>query len=321
MFWKSINQWVCYNDNQLSIFFSKIRHLINRRFSCFFESINSFTFEWFLQYSFFWNVETSFDKIKIKITYIKSSNQQIIIQNFKQNFRFLNLLHFQHDSKIHVSFRFVYFNVCLFQRHSMNSLQQLINLLQWNFNESIKRISKRMRSIFYIFAININENEFFTHDTKTNNMKKWKTTINVNLSRNQFNSFLIHIFVCLFICRQHVLFRIFAINQNASINKNSKNSNSKNLKQHTFAKSISFCCFDFCFCFCFVLKYRSFHYINLQIFSRTKFLTKFSFSSSHIFSVFVFAFFVFAFIFLRLSYLFWNFQRQSRSNKYLNYRR
>ena len=35
----------------------------------------------------------------------------------------------------------------------------------------------------------------------------------------------------------------FAINQNASINKNSKNSNSKSLKQHTFAKSISFCCF------------------------------------------------------------------------------
>ena len=42
----------------------------------------------------------------------------------------------------------------------------------------------------------------------------------------------------------------FAINQNASINKNSKSSNSRNLKQHTFAKSISLCCF----CFCFVRK-------------------------------------------------------------------
>ena len=47
--------------------------------------------------------------------------------------------------------------------------------------------------------------------------------------------------------RQHfALSRIFAINQNASINKNSKSSNSRSLKQHTFAKSISFCCFCFC---------------------------------------------------------------------------
>ena len=52
-----------------------------------------------------------------------------------------------------------------------------------------------------------------------------------------------------------------AVNQNASINENSKNSNLKSLKQHTFAKSISLCCF----CFCLVLRNRSFRHINLQI--------------------------------------------------------
>ena len=80
-------------------------------------------------------------------------------------------------------------------------------------------------------------------------MKRWKTTINVSLSRNQLNSFFLQIFVDLLVCRQHVIFRIFAVNQNASINKNFKNSNSKSLKQHTFAKSISFCCFCFCILF------------------------------------------------------------------------
>ena len=47
----------------------------------------------------------------------------------------------------------------------------------------------------------------------------------------------------------------FAINQNASINKDSKSSNSKNLKEYTFAKSMSLCCF----CFCFVRKIDRFH--------------------------------------------------------------
>ena len=52
-----------------------------------------------------------------------------------------------------------------------------------------------------------------------------------------------------------------AANQNASINKDSKSSNSRSLRQHTLAKSISLCCFDFYF----VLRNRSFHHTNLQI--------------------------------------------------------
>ena len=52
------------------------------------------------------------------------------------------------------------------------------------------------------------------------------------------------LFVCLSSIRRYSV-TIFAVNQNAPINKNSKSSNPRNLKQHTFAKSISFCCFCF----------------------------------------------------------------------------
>ena len=52
----------------------------------------------------------------------------------------------------------------------------------------------------------------------------------------------------------------------------------------------------------------------MQIFSRSKF----SFSSN-IFIFFLFANFLFSIFSLRLSHLLWNFQRRSRSNKYLNH--
>ena len=131
---------------------------------------------------------------------------------------------------------------------------------------------------------------FFTSSRSTSmKMNLLHTTIRKQMTRKdekQQSMWICHAVnsVCffhrfLFINRQHVIFRIFAVNQDASINKNSKNSNSRNLKQHTFAKSISFCCF----CFCLILKHRSFHYINLQIFSRSKFSTKFSFSWFYIF--------------------------------------
>ena len=146
------------------------------------------------------------------------------------------------------------------------------------------------------------KNEFITYsDTKANDMKKWKTTINANLLHDQINSSFSQFFVnrrCV-----NILFcSKFAINQNASINKNSKNSNSKNLKQHTFAKSISFCCF----CFCFVRKIDRFIILICKYFShrsKSKFSTKFSFSWFYIFC-FRFSFFDFAFIFWRLSHLF-----------------
>ena len=75
------------------------------------------------------------------------------------------------------------------------------------------------------------------------------------IEKHRFNKFVTRsnqlvffVIFCQSSMRQHfVLFQKskFAINQNVSINKNSKSSNSKNLKQHMFAKSISFCCFWF----------------------------------------------------------------------------
>ena len=95
-----------------------------------------------------------------------------------------------------------------------------------------------------------------------------------------------------------------AINQNRSINKNSKNSNSKSLKQHTLAKSISFCYF----CFCSVREIDRFiilickyllHSIEIKILNKILILDRFA----YIFCL-RFASFAFAFIFSRLSHLF-----------------
>ena len=141
---------------------------------------------------------------------------------------------------------------------------------------------------------------YYIQRYENNNMKNWRIKINVNLLFNQFNSSSSQSFVSK-----------FAINQNALINKNSKNLNSRNLKQYTFAKSISFC-----YCFCFICsKNRSFHHINLQMsFASIEikiFIQDFHFRDLRIYLFSFFCLrtsFVFAFIFSRLSHLFWNFQ-------------
>ena len=151
-------------------------------------------------------------------------------------------------------------------------------LIQWHFVNEFAHRFQWIRyndfknacvvcSILYIFAINIKKWIYYVHhnnDTRTNDTKRWKTTVKVSLSRNQFNSS----FSQSFVRRQCVIFLLFvsesAINQNASINKNSKSSNSKSLKQHTFAKSISFCCF--CFCFCFIREIDRFHILICKYF-------------------------------------------------------
>ena len=157
-----------------------------------------------------------------------------------------------------------------------NSLQRLTNLFQ--------KHQKRMRLIFYIFAINNNKKWIhYIQRYENNNTKNWKIKINVNLLFNQFNSFFLQFFVVI-VKRFFVI--TFAINQNRSINKNWKHLNSKNLKQHTFAKSISFCCF--CFCYCFVRKIDRFIILICKCLLRrlkSKFSTKFSFS---LFSQFIF---------------------------------
>ena len=144
------------------------------------------------------------------------------------------------------------------------------NDTQWiRYNDHQKRMRCFLR-FFTSFAVNTSmKDESITSQQRyeSNNMKSWKTRVNMSLSHSQFNSSSSQISVCSSARRQCVVFSIFAVNQNASINKNSKSSNSRNLRQHTFAKSISFC-------LCFVLRNRSFHHINLQIFSRSKFSFK-----------------------------------------------
>ena len=105
-----------------------------------------------------------------------------------------------------------------------------------------------------------------------------------------------------------------AVNQNASINKNSKSSISRSLRQHTLAKSISFCCFYFYFAreidrsliqiFKCLL-----HSIEIKILNKILILVIFAyiyFRSSRTSSAFVF-------ISSRLSHLLWNFQLQQWS--------
>ena len=137
-------------------------------------------------------------------------------------------------------------------------------------------------------------------------MKSWKTTINVSLSRSQFNSSSSQTSVCLFVRRQHVILRIFAVNQNASINKNSKNSNSRSLRQHTFAKSISLCCFCFCFAreidrfFILICRYLSHQFDKIFDKILNKILNKIFIFDIYVFSLFshIFCFFIYFFMFI-----------------------
>ena len=92
-----------------------------------------------------------------------------------------------------------------------------------------------------------------------------------------------------FVRRQYVniLFNNFpcsesAINQNASINKNSKSTNSKSLKQHTFAKLLSFCCFCFCLAreidrFLILIIKCLLHSIEIKIFNKILILVVFAY--------------------------------------------
>ena len=155
-----------------------------------------------------------------------------------------------------------------------------------------------------------------SNDTRANDMKRWKTTINANLLHDQISSSFSQFFVSRR-CVNILFCSEFAANQNASINKNSKSSNSRSLKQHTFAKSISF----FCFCFCSAREIDRFiilicRYLSHQfdkIFNKIFILVIYIyFSSSRTFSAF-------EFISSRLSHLLWNFQRQSWSDRYLNF--
>ena len=156
-------------------------------------------------------------------------------------------------------------------------------------------------------------NLLHTNDTRANDMKKWRTTINANLLHDQINSSFSQLFasrrcVNILFCSES------AANQNASINKNSKSPNSKSLKQHTFAKSISLCCFSareidrFIILIC--------RYLSHQF---DKILNKILILVTYIYLFSSRTFSAFEFIFSRLSHLLWAFLFLSWSDWYLDH--
>ena len=137
---KSIVDFFVLRVNQLvncRSFFSSLRHLVNKRSFCSSSQSAHLHQNDLYNNHFFEALKHRLIKRKIKVTHTTISHQIIKSTNnhskLKQNFRFLDLLHSQHDREILASLRFVCFSVCLLQRHSVSSLQRLVNLLQWNF--------------------------------------------------------------------------------------------------------------------------------------------------------------------------------------------
>ena len=202
-----------------------------------------------------WSVETSLDKKKIEVTHNNLtstiSNKQINTQNIKQkiwiSLRFASSVsvclststtfsEFATTTSESASMKFYYWRVCY------------INLSE--FATTTSKAHALFSSILYIFAINTSlEDESITSQQRyeSNDMKSERTKVNKNLSHSQLSSSSSQISVCSSARRQCVILSISTVNQNAPINKNWKSSNSRNLKQHTSAKSISLC-------LCFVLR-------------------------------------------------------------------
>ena len=221
-------------------------------------------------------------KIKIKITH---TSNHLFLTN-KSTFKTSN-------KKFWISFRFVSVSASLFATMTFSEFATTTS----EFASMTSKAHALFCSILYIFAFNIKKWIYYIQRYGNKWHQKMKNN-NQCESITQSIQFVFFAIVCSIVNAINILSNEFfcsesAVNQNAPINKNSKNSNSKSLRQYTLAKSISFCCFCFCFCFRFVLRHRSFRHTNLQISSRTKFSTKFSCSQlSHIFFVFVFASFV-----------------------------
>ena len=171
-------------------------------------------------------------------------------------------------------------------------------MLQWHQ----KRIRCFVRFFTFLFNQYQKMNLLHTSNTKamTWRIEKW-ICYTIKSTR----------FLCnrLFVVNDRFFVLKFAINQNASINKNSKNSNSRSLKQHTFAKSISFCCI----CFWLFWEIDRFIILICKYLSHQldKILNKiFMFVIAYIYFRSSRTSFAFVFISSRLSHLLWVFQFQ-----------
>ena len=203
----------------------------------------------------------------------------------------------------------------------MSSLQRLVSLFQWH--------QKRMRCFlrFFTFSQSIFSTKMnllhHSSDTRANDIKKWKTTINSNLWRTQFSFFFSQSFArrhestfCvnrffLFSSLQSIKTRRLIKTRKAQIREIWNNIRLRN--RFRFVASVSFWEIDrFIILICKYLSHRS----------KSRFSTKFS-QNSHSRRIYIFFFFAhifcFRFISSRLSHLLWNFQRQLWSNRYLNH--
>ena len=196
------------------------------------------------------------------------------------------------NKKFWISFRFVSVSASLFATMTFSEFATTTS----EFASMTSKAHALFCSILYIFAFNIKRWTYYIQRYES----KWHQEMKNNSQCEpitQSIQFVFFAIVCSVVNAANILSNEpfcseFAVNQDAPINKDSKSSNPRSLRQHTLAKSISLCCFCFCFCFRFVLRHRPFRYTNLQISSRTRFSTRFSCSQlSHIFFVFAFAFF------------------------------
>ena len=252
---------------------------VNKRFSCFFEPVSPPTSEWPLQYSFSWSVGTPLDKKRNKsYTHIKSSTKSTN-NHPKSTTKFSiskSVTSSASPRSLFVSLRQCFSDLLASMASSefatttneFASMKFLVSRLKRSQNACVR---------FFTSLQSTSKNEFITYsDTGAMTWKIEKNeSINLLSSLNKLVFFAI---LCHCQCANTLDLSVLqsAVNQDAPINKNSKSSNSRSLKQHTLAESISLCCFcsareigRFIILICKYLSHRS----------KSRFSTKFSFSS------------------------------------------
>ena len=175
------NRFSCFSNQSINqscrFFCSNFLHLINNRFSFCSSTSNNF-------YNNHFSETLKHRLLKKKIIYISNHLFQINKQSFKISNKKFKLRF--------VSFRFCFSD--LFVSTTFNKFVTTINKFV-----SMKFLMSRLKRFqntcvrFFTFSQSIFSTKMnllhYNNDTKTNNMKKWKTTINANLLHDQINSF------------------------------------------------------------------------------------------------------------------------------------
>ena len=261
-------------------------------------------------------------KRKIEVTHTSNhlSNQQTITQNQLQNFRFLNLLHFQHDREIHASFRFVSVSASLSATMTFSEFVTTTN----EFASMTSKAHALFCSILYIFAVNIKRWIYYIqrYESKWHEKMKNNSQCEFVARSNQFAFFAIF---CQSSMRQRfVLFQNLQPIRTCRLIRTRKAQIRKIWNSIRSRNRYRFVAFAFASAFAFALFWDIDRFIILicKYFSHQfdKIFNKIFIS---IVLTYIFCsrlrFSVFEFIFLRLSHLRRNFQRQSWSDRYLDH--